>query len=71
MGFGDDFIQWIRLLYQNSFSRIRVNGLLTDRIPLGRSVCQGCPLSALLVLRRYLEPVEATAVDFKREGPRG
>uniref|UniRef100_A0A3B4ALQ4 Reverse transcriptase domain-containing protein n=1 Tax=Periophthalmus magnuspinnatus TaxID=409849 RepID=A0A3B4ALQ4_9GOBI len=47
-GFGDTFISWIQLLYQNARSRVKCNGSLTDTFPLSRSVRQGCPLSSLL-----------------------
>lgn len=67
-GFKNKFIHWIRLLYQNSDSRVKVNGLLTDRIPLGRSVRQGCPLSAYLY-SLVAEPLSALLV--KDEGVRG
>lgn len=47
-GFGHRVISWIKLLYSNAKSRVKVNGVLTDSFPLERSVRQGCPLSAIL-----------------------
>lgn len=47
-GFGPTFCQWVSLFYNNVFSRIIVNGNLSDPIFLGRGVRQGCPLSPLL-----------------------
>lgn len=47
-GFGPTFCQWVSLLYNNVFSRIIVNGNLSDPVFLGRGVRQGCPLSPLL-----------------------
>ncbi|CAJ1079165.1 pol-like protein [Xyrichtys novacula] len=47
-GFGSKFINWIKLLYNNAKSCIKVNGFLTEFFTINRSVRQGCPLSALL-----------------------
>ena len=47
-GFGPQFIQWIRTLYANARTQVICNGELTESIPLGRGVRQGCPLSPLL-----------------------
>ena len=47
-GFGEEFIQWVKLLYQNASSRVKCNGLLTESFSLQRSIRQGCPLSSLL-----------------------
>ena len=35
-------------MYDRAVSRVKVNGIITDRFRLERSVRQGCPLSALL-----------------------
>ncbi len=47
-GFGERIQKWIKLIYENAKSCVKVNGILTDPFPLERSVRQGCPLSALL-----------------------
>jgi len=47
-GFGDNFKRWIRLLYTDIYSRVLVNGYLSDFIRILRSLRQGCGLSALL-----------------------
>lgn len=47
-GFGERILKWIRLIYKNAKSCVKINGVLTDAFPLERSVRQGCPLSALL-----------------------
>lgn len=47
-GFGKRMVGWIRRLYGSARSCIKVNGVLTDTFIVGRSVRQGCPLSALL-----------------------
>ena len=49
-GIGESFLNWIRQLYSNATTRVKVNGFLTDNIPLLRGVRQGCPLSPLLCL---------------------
>lgn len=47
-GFGERIREWIKLIYDNARSCVKINGVLTDPFPLNRSVRQGCPLSALL-----------------------
>ena len=47
-GIGDNFINWIKLLYSNASATVNVNGNLTKPIPLERGVRQGCPLSSPL-----------------------
>ena len=47
-GFGDGFISWIKILYSNASTRVKVNGHYTDAIPLTRGLRQGCPLSPSL-----------------------
>ena len=44
-GFGDSFINWVKLLQANATTRIKVNGHLTTDIPLKRGARQGDPLS--------------------------
>ncbi len=47
-GFGEGFIKWVKLFYTDASTKVKINGFLTDNIPLRRGVRQGCPLSALL-----------------------
>ncbi len=47
-GFGEEFIKWIKLLYTDASTKVKINGFFTENIPLRRGVRQGCPLSALL-----------------------
>ena len=47
-GFGNDFNQWVKLLYFDIKSVALVNGFFTDIIHVNRSVRQGCSLSPLL-----------------------
>ncbi len=62
-GFGVKMIGWVRRLYEKAKSCIKINGVLTDKFELGRSVRQGCPLSALL----YAISVEPLATLIKRD----
>ena len=35
-GIGDDFIHWVRLIYSNASTRLKISGSLTNNIPLAR-----------------------------------
>ncbi len=48
VGFGNRFIQWVKLLYSKATGKVKCNGVITDAFPLERSVRQGCPLSSIL-----------------------
>ena len=63
MNFGESFINWIRTLYNNCFSRIINNGWLSDPVYLHRGLRQGCPLSPLL----YCIATEPMAERLRRE----
>jgi exonuclease III len=43
-----NFITWVGILYKNINSKVQVNGLLTNIVPITRSIRQGCPLSMSL-----------------------
>ena len=60
-GFGETFINWIRLIYSNATTRLIINGFLSDKIPLHSGVRQGCPLSALL----YVMVIELLALQLR------
>lgn len=47
-GFGERLVSWLKLLYDNAKSCVKVNGVLTEVFALRRSIRQGCPLSAIL-----------------------
>lgn len=47
-GFGKIYINWLKLMYENARSIVKVNGHLTSDFKIERSVRQGCPLSSLL-----------------------
>ena len=49
-GYGQKFIQMIKVCYNDIQSKIKVNGLLSAPFTIMRSVRQGCPLSVLLYI---------------------
>ena len=54
--YGFRFQNWIRILYSDIYSAVLVNGSVSDKFKITRSVRQGCPLSPLLYVLA-LEPV--------------
>ena len=60
-GFGNQFINWVKIIYSNATTRIKINGHLTKPVPLKRGVRQGCPLSALL----YALVIEVLAATLR------
>ena len=46
--FGNHFISWIKLLYKDIKSRVKINGHLTPYFSITRGVRQGCPISMML-----------------------
>ena len=48
--FGDDFVKWVKLLYNNIYACVGNNGHYSNYFELTRSIRQGCPISALLFL---------------------
>ena len=49
-GFKNDFIRWIKTLYNNCQSFITNNGWLSEPFNPKRGIRQGCPISALLFI---------------------
>lgn len=47
-GFGEIFIKWIKCIYTDITSCVKVNGFLTEHFKITRLIRQGCPMSALL-----------------------
>ena len=45
---GESFLKWVKILYSNATTKIKVNGHISTSVPLNRGVRQGCPLSSLL-----------------------
>ena len=69
-GFGGYFIKWINIIYTDVYSRVEVNGFLSDMIEIQKGVWQECPLSVLLyvlcieVLYRILEQMITSRDTF-------
>ena len=49
-GIGEKYINWLRMIYSNATMTVKVNGFLTDEIPIQRGVRQGDPLSFYLYI---------------------
>ena len=63
MNFGPTFIEWIKILYTDIQSRVKVNGYVSEPFHLERGVRQGCPLSPLL----YVLAAEVFAESVRRD----
>ena len=61
-GIGQQFINWVKILYSNATTKVNINGHLSDNIPLNRGVRQGCPLSSLL----YVMVIEVLALQLRK-----
>ncbi len=59
--FGETFIKWVHVLYQNLCSKIINNGHISDPITLSKGVRQGCPLSAYL----FILSIEMLAIRIR------
>ncbi|CAC5424967.1 unnamed protein product [Mytilus coruscus] len=45
MNFPSNFIRWIEIIYTDITSKVIINGALSDKIVILRSIRQGCPIS--------------------------
>jgi mannosylglycoprotein endo-beta-mannosidase len=50
LGFSDTWVRWVKSLYFEASSAIRVNGITGPNFQLHRSVRQGCPLAPYLFI---------------------
>ena len=60
-GIGPQFINWLKVLYKNAYTTVKINGFLTEPIPLARGLRQGCPLSPPL----YVTVIEIFALQLR------
>ena len=61
--FHPTFIQWIRIMYTDISSSVKVNGFTTEVFNLHRGIRQGCPLSPLL----YVLVAEVYALSIRTD----
>lgn len=47
-GFGETFVNWVKLLYAGASCMVKVGGGLSQPISVSRGVRQGCPFSGHL-----------------------
>ncbi len=59
--FGESFISWMKILYQNPIFKIKNNGWLSKTCNMSRGIRQGCPISAIL----YIFAAEVLALKLK------
>lgn len=48
--FGDNFLSWIFILYNEPKFRLKNNGWITKTCSMNRGIRQGCPVSAIIFL---------------------
>ena len=65
--FGPQFINWIKLLYQDPVALIKNNGWFSNKVSIKRGIWQGCPVSALL----FIMIVEILAIKLKKSTYKG
>lgn len=62
-GLGENFIKWVKVIYNNPQAAVLTNGLRSDYFNTHRGVMQGCPLSPLLfalAIEPLAEAIRAT-----------
>ena len=60
--FGNDFINWIKILYNKPIFRLKNNGWISRTCEMKRGIRQGCPISAIL----YLFVAEILSLKIKQ-----
>ena len=48
--FGETFIKWVRILYENPIFRLKNNGWVSKTCKMHRGIRQGCPIYAMIFL---------------------
>ena len=66
-GFGETFIQWVKIIYNNAVSCVVNNGNFTNWISITRSVKQGGPCSAYF----FLILAEVLAIELRESDIKG
>jgi hypothetical protein len=61
-GFGENFRNYIKVLYCNINSSVLNNGHMTESFTLSRGIRQGCPISAFL----FIITIELLAVEIRK-----
>ena len=61
--FGNSFIKWVDILYQNAEACVTNNGWTSKPLKINKGIRQGCPLSALL----FLLVVEVLACNIRED----
>ena len=60
-GIGQNFINWVKMIYSNATTILNINGYFSEKISLERGVRQGCPLSSML----YVLVIEVLAIQLR------
>ena len=61
LNFGENFVRWVKILYNNPSFSIKNNGWISKEIKMTRGIRQGCPVSALL----FILVVEILAINVR------
>ena len=67
-GFGESYINWIKILYTNASSTIFTNGFLSERFKIERGVRQGSPLGPYLYILQSEPLADAIRKDPNIKG---
>ena len=68
IGIMGNFQNWIKAMYSNITSQIQVNGALTEKLDIKRSVRQGCPLSMILFVLTTIPLINMIEEDIEIKG---